>query len=136
MPNDRSKAARWTEFIAERSEFPAGGRLLAAFHAGRITRICDCGCNAFELEMPEDTTVDPLSNPGTSGAVFELSFTAIDDDKPTEQKSLEFILFVDKRGHFTGIEVDFCGNSYPVPERVSIQEPPYHVRCSSEIRAA
>lgn len=134
MKNTEATAARWTEFIATRPEFSAGEKLRAAFQAGRITRLCDCGCNAFEFEMPEDTIAAPLTNAGGYGSILELSFEA-SELGTLERNSIEFIVFADSRGHFAGIEVDYCGNSFPVPEHLQIHEPPYHVRCSSEIAA-
>jgi len=53
MSNTLARASKWTHFLASRAEFPAGERLLAAFHAGKITRLCDCGCDSFDIEIPE-----------------------------------------------------------------------------------
>lgn len=130
MTNTAATAERWTNFIAGRPEFPAGTKLHTAFQFGKITRLCDCGCNAFEFEIPDDAPLEPLVNSGGGyGAIFELSFEASELDT-VERKSIEFIVFADNRGHFSGIEVDYCGNSFPVPEILKIHEPPYHVRCS------
>ena len=134
MTNTAVVAARWSEFISTRPEFPAGNRLRAAFAAGKLTRLCDCGCNAFDLQVPESSTVQPIARSGGYGSVFEISFE-VSQPQSVERQSLEFIVFADKRGHFAGIEVDFCGNSFPVPEHLLIHEPPYHVRCSPEIDA-
>ena len=134
ITNTEAVAAKWTEFIAGRSEFPAAAKLRAAFQVGRITRLCDCGCNAFEFEVPEGTTASPLAKQGGYDSLFELSFE-VTDVSTSERKSLEFILFADNRGHFAGIEVDYCGNSFPVPESLEIHEPPYHVSCSPTIDA-
>ena len=122
MGNSVAKATHWTAFLAARPEFPLGDRLLDAFRAGQITRLCDCGCNTFDITVPEGTV--PLTSPGASGSVFELSFQVEDSG------SLEFVLFVDRRGQFSGIEVDYCANSYPVPEAPVVKEPPYHVHIS------
>jgi len=134
LANTPATAARWVEFIASHPAFPAGAKLRAAFGAGKITRLCDCGCNAFEFELPEGTNVSPLVQAGGYSSICEISFQASEPES-TDLKSMDFILFADKRGHFAGIEVDFCGNSFPVPEGVVIHEPPYHVRCSSELAA-
>jgi hypothetical protein len=40
---------------------------------------------------------------------------------------LEFILFVDAKGNFDGLDVHFNGNTEPMPESVAFSEPPYHV---------
>lgn len=134
MANTPETAERWVEFLATHPAFPAGAKLRSAFHAGRITPLCDCGCNAFEFSVPEEASVPPIANTGGYGSICEISFEVNEPNSP-ERQSLEFIVFADQRGHFAGIEVDFCGNSYPVPEELVIHEPPYHVRCSSSLAA-
>lgn len=131
MTNTSDKAERWADFIAGRPEFPAGAKLRTAFQFGKITRLCDCGCNAFEFEIPADASLEPLVKSG-GGAIFEMSFETSEFDT-VERKSIEFIVFADNRGHFSGIEVDYCGNSFPVPDYLQIHEPPYHVRCSPHL---
>jgi hypothetical protein len=125
MANSEARAAKWARFIASRPEFPVGPRFLAAFEAGRITRLCDCGCNSFDIEVPEDSSIPPLTKPGGYGAVFELMFRTTE-----ERGSLEFTVFVGKSGHLAGVDVDYCGNSFPVPDAPTLVEPPYHVRVS------
>jgi hypothetical protein len=134
MTNTFDTATHWVRFIARQPTFPADAKLLAAFSAGKITRLCDCGCNAFDFTVPDGTSVSPLVGRGSYGSVCELSFEA-NEPNSAEQKSIEFIVFADQRGHFAGFEVDFCGNSFPVPEQLVIHEHPYHVRCSSELTA-
>ncbi|WP_332778287.1 hypothetical protein [Polaromonas sp.] len=128
MPNTFAHASKWTHFLASRAEFPAGERLLAAFHIGKVTRLCECGCNSFDIEVP-DGAVAPLAQPGDSGgSVFELEFRTTE-----EQGTLEFIVLVGSNGHLAGIEVDYCANSYPVPDEIILMEPPYHVRASASL---
>lgn len=135
MTNTKETAAKWTAFIADRPEFPAGERLLEALRAGEIIRLCDCGCNAFDLTVPKDSGVKPISKTGGYGSVFEISFEARGEGPPNNQGSLEFIVFADNQGHLSGIEVDFCGNSYPIPNSLEVASAPYHVRCSAAIDA-
>ncbi len=125
MKNSVSRARKWVVFLGQRSEFPARVRFLAAFEAARITRLCDCGCNSFDVEVPDAARVEPLCPQGRYGAVFELCFKTTDD-----QGSIEFTVFADKNGHLAGVDVDYCGNSAPVPDEPAIMEPPYHVRVS------
>ena len=33
----------------------------------------------------------------------------------------------DANGNLSGLDVDCCGNTYPMPESPSLVEPPYHV---------
>ena len=128
MSNSLARASKWTHFLASRVEFPAGERLLAAFQAGKVTRLCDCGCNSFDIEIPEGA-VAPLAQPGASGgSIFELEFQTTE-----EQCTLEFIVLVGTNGHLAGIEVDYCANSYPVPDEPILVEPPYHVRESAAL---
>jgi len=134
VANTPEVAAHWVEFLAAHPAFPAGAKLRAAFNVGKITRLCACGCNAFEFAVPEEAGVPPVASTGGYGSICELSFE-VSEPGSSERKSIEFIVFADQRGHFAGIEVDFCGNSYPVPEGLVIHEPPYHVRCSSAIAA-
>lgn len=99
---------------------------MAAFAAARITRLCDCGCNSFDIEVPDAANVEPITEPGSGGCVFNLDFHTSDD-----AASLSLFVFVDRRGHFSGLDVDYCGNSFPVPEDIRLLEPPYHVHSSS-----
>lgn len=130
MPSSEATAARWTEFIAARPEFPVGRNLLAAFRAGTISSLCDCGCHAFELHVPEDLPSLRIAHPGDVGSVFELSFEVTAGGPPGGKGSLELAVFADRRGHFAGMDVDFCANSYPVPEKMVLAERPYHVHSS------
>jgi hypothetical protein len=63
-----------------------------------------------------------LSAIGPGGAVFGADFAVIGGDG-----SIEFVLHVDSGGNLASLEVDFCGNAYPVPEAVTCSEAPYHV---------
>ena len=131
MANSAELAAKWTKFVAARPEFPAGPRLLAQFTAGRITRLCDCGCNSFDFASAEDPNISTLVQPsGGFGSVFELEFRTNE-----EVGSLEFCVFADDAGRFAGIDVSYCANSYPVPPNVEVTEPPYHVRVSERFDA-
>jgi len=130
MKNSAAVAAKWTEFIAVRAEFPAAHRLRDAFWAGTITRLCDCGCNSFNLKVPDGAGVEALTKPGAAGAIFDMSFRTSDD-----QKTLDLIIFVDERGHLSGIDIDYCSNAFPVPDQLTLVEPPFHVRLSRSVDA-
>ena len=97
MSNTLPRASKWVTFLASRSEFPAGEKLLAAFHAGKITRLCDCGCNSFNIEVDEGAAM-PLAQPGDrGGAIFELEFRTSED-----QHTLEFVVLVGANGQLSG----------------------------------
>jgi hypothetical protein len=57
--------------------------------------------------------------------MFEADFKLLDG------RSLEILLFADGHGYLSYVEIDYCGNSFPVPEIVEIEGPPYHVHASS-----
>jgi hypothetical protein len=120
--NSNVKASEWVAFVAARPEVPFGPRLLPSFNAGRITRLCDCGCNSFDIEVPDSADVDPIVESGLKGYVFQLGFRT-----PEELRSVEFTVYADERGHLSGLDVDYCGNAYPMPEDPTLLEPPYHV---------
>ena len=74
-------------------------------------------------------SVTALAQPGDrGGAVFELEFRTSE-----EQRTLEFVVLVGVNGQLSGIEVDYCANSYPVPDEPVLVEPPYHVRASATL---
>ena len=127
MTNTPERAARWAKFIAARPEFPIGEKLLAAFRAGKISRICECGCNSFDIEVPEESEF-ALAKPGGYGTVFEIEFFTHE-----EGKTLGCFVFVGRNGHLAGIDVDYCGNTYAVPEDPVLTEPPFHIRVSESL---
>ena len=109
--NSAAKAKTWVEFLASRPEFTAGAALLAQFNAGKIASICDCGCNGFTF-MPNTGEVEPLTMPGRHhGIGFQIEFRTQPQDG-----TVEFTVFVDGNGDLAGIDVDYCGNSKPMPD--------------------
>ena len=75
--------------------------------------------------MPEEASVEPLACPGPYGMVYEIEFRTDE-----ENGSIALIVFADQRGQLAGVNVEYCGNSHPVPENPLLVEPPYHVRTS------
>lgn len=123
MSNAHSLARRWTELIAKRPEFSCGELLLRQFSAGAITRLCDCGCNSYDIAVPRDKDLPPLVEAGERGGfVFQLEFNTNEPGK-----TVGFTLFVDKDGYLAVLDVDCCGNSFPMPENPTLSEPPFHV---------
>lgn len=123
MTNSADTAAHWTKFIAECPEFVAGEALLAQFSAGKITRLCECGCNSFDMVLEEGRQTAPIVPPSGRGhAVFLAEF-------PTKQPpgaSLEFIVYADAKGNFDGLDVHLNGNTEPIPEKLAVSEAPCH----------
>jgi hypothetical protein len=121
--NSPELARTWTEFLAARSDFPKGRELLEHFNAGTITRICDCGCNSYDVKVPKQEGLSPLMlSRGKSGNVFSLAFHF--SDRPG---SLEIDVFVDANGYLAGLDVSCNANSEPVPLEPRIVEPPFHI---------
>jgi hypothetical protein len=123
MKNSIDTAARWTKFIAERPEFICGNALISQFGAGKITRLCECGCNSFNIELTRNVNTTPMVSPTNGGrAVFFIEFATAEP-----MGSLELIVFADAQGNWDGIDVHFNGNTEPMPDNFVVVEPPYHV---------
>jgi len=124
MTNTPAIARSWTEFVASRPELLCGDLLLRQFSSGEVTRLCDCGCNSYEFQLSPTANVSPLVPPSErGGCVFELEFQTEESGK-----TIGFFVFVDGAGNLTGIDVDYCGNSFPMPSAPKLFEPPFHVR--------
>ena len=126
MSNGPHRAQFWAEFIPSHCQFPDAALLRTHFAAGSFGEFCDCGCNSFRVVIPAEMSLQPLIAADDSRrghvAFFECDFRLADSDR-----TLEIILFADARGYVDYVEVDSCANSYPVPEVIRVQEPPYHV---------
>jgi hypothetical protein len=123
MTNTETKAARWVGHLADHPDVPFGPQLRQHFEAGRITRLCDCGCNSFDLEIPAQVVLEPISTPGRSGMFFEIGF----ESYPGAQ--LAFLVFTDERGYLSGVDVT-CGgaNHSPVPDDIQVGKVVYRSR--------
>ena len=98
--------------------------LLQQFSSGEVRRLCDCGCNSYDLHVPDGAAVErPSELSERGGCAFELEFNTREWGK-----TVSFTLFIDAKGNLAGIDVDYCGNSYSMPEHVELVEPPFHVR--------
>ena len=126
MANDRDKATWWARFIGSRSYIPKATLLLKHFEAGEITRLCGCGCNSFDLEVPDSSGLEPILPAGeTGGCAIELAYFAGEGGK--HAKTVEINVYVDEKGFFAGLDVDYCGNSAPMPDSPTLVEPPFHL---------
>jgi hypothetical protein len=123
LRNSLDVARKWTEFVAHRPEFRPGQRLLQQFEAGEVVRLCDCGCNSYEFKLQEGSAVVPLTSAGErGGCAFALEFAT-----PDEGRTVGVLVHVDAAGNLTGIDVDYCANSFPMPDNPKLVEPPLHV---------
>lgn len=128
MRNDQDRAAYWITFILERCQFPNADALAAQFANAEIVELCECGCNSFALSIATPEEVPRIATRGHGyGLVFEADFR--DHSGPEESRSLEILLFADDSGHLSYVEIDYCGNGLPIPERLSLEFAPYNVFC-------
>lgn len=135
MTNDASKAEFWKDFICARSEYPAPEKLRAHFAKGHLSDFCQCGCNSFGLVFETPELVDPIIRPGTGGPFFELSFWLEEkiSSGSDERQFLTISFFADEDGRLSHVDIDCCVNSYPVPPKADIVEPPFQVSISDAI---
>lgn len=126
MRNDKDRAAYWIAFILERCQFPNANALAAQFANAQIVELCECGCNSFALSM---TTPDEVPRIATSGHGYGLVFEADFRDHSGSKglRSLEILLFADYSGHLSYVEIDYCCNGLPIPERLNLESAPYNV---------
>ena len=108
--NTSANAATWIERLAREPAVPFGANLRKHFAAGRITRLCDCGCESFDVFVPPSAQLEPLCAPASRGGMFfEVGF----------ESSLGYpiacLLFVDERGNLSGVDVTSgAGNHLPL----------------------
>jgi hypothetical protein len=102
--------------------------LLAQFEAADFVEFCDCGCNSFKVQTRPGERPPPFAQSGSYGAVFEADFRI-----EADEKTIEVILFSGEDGNLAYVEIDCCGNSYPVPDVLELAEAPFHVHSSDTI---
>jgi hypothetical protein len=128
MANSADAAARWTRYLASRAYVPRAPLIQQHFDSGKIERLCDCGCQSFDLAIAADVPLEllmPSSDRG--GCALELSYHVLGG---TDREFVDLRVFVDTRGYLSGIDADFCGNSAPMPDHVVLVEPPFRVEGS------
>lgn len=122
MSNSAEIARKWTRFIAGRPEFREGQRLLEQFEAGNISRLCDCGCNSYDISVAA-AGIPPLARPSERGGLaFQAEFECAEP-----RGTVSFLLFVDAPGNLAALDVNFSGNTEPMPASPRLVEPPFHV---------
>jgi hypothetical protein len=118
MINSASSAASWVSFLSRQSEVPFRSHLQAHFDAGTITRLCDCGCNSFDLNIPTDRMLPPLCPPRSHGGKF---FELVCES--TQGSEIAFLLFADDRGYLSGIDVTAgAANHEPLPDVITVSK--------------
>jgi hypothetical protein len=125
MLNTADTAARWTRYLASRGYVPRAHLIQQHFSSGKISRLCDCGCQSFDLAIAADVPLEPLLPASErGGCALALSFHVAGQP---ERDFVDIRIFVDARGYLSGIDVDYCANSSPMPEDVALIEPPFHI---------
>jgi hypothetical protein len=128
MTNSLERAKFWQEFILSKCQFPRPEKLRSQFESAEFSEFCDCGCNSFKVAVEKEKNVEPLAACGQYGAVFEANFQFLG-----EEKTLEIVLLADEDGNLAYVEIDCCANSFPVPDKIEVKEPPYHVHASDAL---
>lgn len=126
--NDLSRAAFWQEFLLQKCYFPKPEALAEQFENAEFLDFCACGCNSFAVRIKPNANIVPLVSVGRYGLIFEADFHLVD-----EGKSLEILLFVDSTGHLEYVEIDCCANSFPIPDDIQVDGPPYHLFVHEEL---
>ena len=113
MGNNEAKARAWVELLADEPAVPFGSQRRAHFAAARITRVCDCGCNSFDVEIPSGIALVPIAAPGEPQRMIVYESSA--------EAEIAFLVFVDARGYLSSIDVT-CGqaNHAQVPDDVRL----------------
>ncbi len=116
---DRRIAAHWLQVLVSRAGFPDQEALTSHLRDANISSCCACGCNTFNLAVAEG--VKPLVAAGAYRMIFEADFREVGSDR-----TLDILLFANELGHASCVEVDYCVNSYPVPEHLQIEDVPFY----------
>jgi hypothetical protein len=126
MPNSADAAARWTRYLASRAYVPRAPLLQQHFASGKITRLCDCGCQSFDFTVESSVPLEPLMPASKrGGCALELGYHVLGGAETKD--FVELRIFVDARGYLSGIDVEFRANSAPMPDQVVLVEPPFHI---------
>jgi len=126
MSNGAEAAVRWTRFLASRAYIPRAHLIQEHFAAGTLSRLCECGCQSFDLAISSDAVIEPLVPPASrGGCALDLGYYVSDVTEP--RRTVSILIFVDARGYLSSIEVNHQGNTSAMPERVDLEEPPFHI---------
>jgi hypothetical protein len=111
MANSEATAKKWMAWLLEQHEIPFRLALSSYFANPTFGRFCDCGCNSFDLLVPDNSDLPALCTAdGTGGMFFEIDFAL------RENRQLEFLFFCDRSGRLNGVDVEISGNNFPVPD--------------------
>jgi hypothetical protein len=127
MSNSVEAAERWTRFLASRAYVPRAPLILQHYASGQITRLCDCGCQSYDIAIADNVVLAPLMPASDrGGCALELDYHLLEPSNPGGTVTLR--LFVDRRGYLSGLDADYCSNSSAMPEHVVLVDPPFHAQ--------
>lgn len=126
MANTATKAKEWVDRLAAHPAIPFGDLLRRSFAAGKLTRLCDCGCNSFDIEVPDAADVPRLADSDPNWKGGRLMFEIVFETGLADPEHLACLFFADPRGYLCSVEVTGgWSNHAPVPEPVELRKVHY-----------
>jgi len=98
MSNSIEKANNWLELLKQQA-LPNYDAFIQQLAVGKITDVCQCGCNGFDFYVPDAASPEPLKF--GIGLFCELVF---ESDFPEE---VDILLFTDARGFLSRVDVTY-----------------------------
>lgn len=121
MANSHARSREWIDRLASHPAIPIGELIRQHVAAGRITRLCDCGCNSFDLEVPESATIARLADPDPARKGHRLVFEIVFDTGLEDPAQLACLFFADSRGYLCSVDITGgWSNHAPVPNVVEL----------------
>lgn len=110
MANSIEKAHGWLELLKQQA-LPNYNAVVQQLAAGRVTDVCQCGCNGFDFYVPDSTSSLPLKV--GLGLFCELAF---ESNFPEE---IDILLFTDARGFLSRVDVTYgAANVGSMPDNI------------------
>jgi hypothetical protein len=123
MANSAAKAQGWVDRLASHPGVPFGALLRQSFAAGKITRLCECGCNSFDLAVPDSGDVPRIAAPEPNGKFDRLVFEIVFETDLEDPSQLACLFFADSRGYLSSLEITGgWSNHAPVPDSVELRK--------------
>lgn len=101
MANGVEKAQYWLEILRHQA-LPNYNAFVSQLAIGRVTEVCQCGCNGFDYYVP-DASSTPLAV--GSGLFCELAF---ESNCPEE---IDILLFTDASGFLSRVDVTYAASN-------------------------
>ena len=126
MSNSLDAAVHWIRFLSSRSYIPSAHLLQQHFASGQVSRLCQCGCQSFDLTIPADAVLEPLV-PASDRGGFALDVSYYTLERVEPRRTVSLLVFTDARGFLCTLEVNYQGNTSDMPEQVQLEEPPFRI---------